>query len=141
MAINISNTSLSLLHNILDLYSNVMEKNRTIRGRRECKNIYLGGALHVHLTRKVNGDIKGGTRWVEIPGEGTIVSMESTGAKDIRVLEERARVPVASRGHRETVHKPVKFTIPHRVRVLCENLLAIFTKKTFAAAFTVFTEN
>lgn len=41
----------------------------------------------MHLMRKVNGDIKGGTRWDEIPGESMIMSMESTGAKDIRVLE------------------------------------------------------
>jgi len=49
----------------------------------------------VHLTRKLNGDIMGETRWGEIPEESTIMSMESTGAKDIRVLEERVRVPVA----------------------------------------------
>lgn len=59
---------------------------------------------------------------------------------DIRVLGERARVLVASRGHRETVYERVKFAIPHRVA--CENffaIFAIFAKKLFAAEFATFT--
>lgn len=94
----------------------------------------------MHLTCKVNSNIKEGTRWGEILGESAIMSMESTGAKDIRVLGERARVLVASRGHRETVYERIKFAIPHRVA--CENffaIFAIFAKKLFAAEFATFT--
>ena len=95
---------------------------------------YLEERLHVHLTREVNGDINEGTRWGEISGESTIMSMESTEAKDIRVLEERAKVPVASPRDRLRARK-----IRHRVRVLCKNFLVIFTKKSFAPKFATFT--
>lgn len=126
------------LRNILD--SNIMKKGR-MRGSGECGNIFGRERVYVHLMRKVNGDIKGGTWWDEIPGESMIMSMESTGAKDIRVLEEWARMPVASQEHRETVYEPVKFTILHRVRVSCENFFAVFMKKSFATEFATFTQN
>jgi len=75
-----------LLYNILGLYSNAKKIGRS-EVVENGGNIF-GRKLHVHLTRKLNGDIMGETRWGEIPGESTIMSMESTGAKDIRVLEE-----------------------------------------------------
>lgn len=73
----------------------------------------------MYFTRKVNGNIKGGTRRGEktTRGEKTIMSMESMESKDMGVLQKRARVSVESRGHRETVYGPVKFAILHRVSV------------------------
>jgi len=67
-----------------------------------------------------------GMRWGEIPGESTIMSMESTEAKDIRV--EQAKVPIASPRDRLRAHK-----IHYRVRVLCKNFLVHFYEEIVRA--------
>lgn len=63
--------------------------------------------------------------------EKMIMSMKSTEAKDMEVLEKRVKMRVEDK----IAYEPVKFTIPYHVSYLAKNFSVVFTKKSFIADF------